>query len=107
MPSAAADMPVVEVDDRFHNLIPSRFPPVRPYERIADGRDDHFAAIECLTNPRLREKERLAGKPTPVDPESVRFQHWNHRSEKHKPELQSLRRISYAVFYLKTNNIDL
>src|SRR3546814_2632928 len=78
MPSAAADMPVVEVDDRFHNLIPSRFPPVRPYERIADGRDDHFAAIECLTNPRLREKERLAGKPTPVDPESVRFQNWNH-----------------------------
>src|SRR3546814_16687551 len=26
----------------------------------------------------LREKERLAGKPTPVDPESVRFQNWNH-----------------------------
>src|SRR3546814_12631016 len=78
MPSAAADMPVVEVDDRFHNLIPSRFPPVRPYERIADGRDDHFAAIKCLTNPRLREKVRLAGKPTPVDPESVRFENWNH-----------------------------
>jgi RES domain-containing protein len=78
MLSAVADMPVVKIDDEFHNLIPSRFPTVRVYERIAGGRDDEFAAIEELTNPRLREKERLTRGLAPVDQEHPRFQNWNH-----------------------------
>lgn len=78
MRSAEADLPVVRIDDRFHNLIPSRFPTVRVYERIAEGRDDHFAAIEEMTNPRVREKARLTRNLAPVDQEQPRFKNWNH-----------------------------
>lgn len=71
-------MPVVEIDDQFHNLIPSRFPTVRVYERIAGGRDDEFAMIEELTNPRVREKERLTRGLAAVDQEQPRYKNWNH-----------------------------
>jgi hypothetical protein len=78
MRNAVADLPVVEIDERFHNLIPSRFPTVRLYERIAGGRDDLFAAIEGLTNPRVREKERLTYGLARVDQDQHRFKNWNH-----------------------------
>ena len=78
MHSEAANLPVVDVDDQFHNLIPSRFPPVALYGRIAAGRDDQFAAIEELTNPRLREKERLTRGLAPTDQDQPRFKNWNH-----------------------------
>lgn len=78
MHNAVADLPVVEIDQRFHNLIPSRFPTVRLYERISGGRDDLFAAIEELTNPRVREKERLTHGLAPVDQDQPRFKNWNH-----------------------------
>lgn len=78
MRSEAANLPVVEIDERFHNLIPSRFPPVPVYERIAGGRDELFAQIEEMTNPRVREKERLTQGMAPVDQEQPRFKNWNH-----------------------------
>lgn len=78
MRSAAADLNVVEIDGMFHNLIPSRFPPVQLYERISGGRDELFYAIEEKTNPRVREKERLTRGLAPVDQQRPRFANWNH-----------------------------
>ncbi|MFD2263419.1 RES family NAD+ phosphorylase [Lacibacterium aquatile] len=71
-------MQVVEIDQDFHNLIPSRFPTIDVYERIANGRSEEFAKIEALTNPRLREKERLTRNSAPVDQNNPRFKNWNH-----------------------------
>lgn len=71
-------MPTVEIDRQFHNLIPSRFPTVEVYERIAEGRDDQFKAIEAMTNPRVREKDRLTRGVAPLDPEDPRLKNWNH-----------------------------
>ena len=78
MPSVAADPRAVDVDDVFHNLIPSRFPPVSVYERIAGGRDELFYKIEEMTNPRAREKERLTRGLAPVDQDHPRLRNWNH-----------------------------
>jgi hypothetical protein len=78
MRSEADNLPIVEIDERYHNLIPSRFPPVPVFERIAGGRDDLFYAIEEVTNPRVRERERLTKGLAPVDQEQPRFKNWNH-----------------------------
>lgn len=78
MPNAAADMQVIEIDQDLHNLIPSRFPTIDVFERIANGRSADFAAVESLTNPRLREKERLSRNLAPVDQNNPRFRNWNH-----------------------------
>lgn len=78
MHKEAADLPIVEIDERYHNLIPSRFPIVPLFERIAHGRDDLFAQIESMTNPRLAEKNRLTHGMAPVDQEQPRFKNWNH-----------------------------
>lgn len=78
MRNEAANLPVVEIDGEYHNLIPSRFPPVPVYERIAGGRDALFAQIEEITNPRVRERERLTHGLAPVDQEQPRFKNWNH-----------------------------
>jgi len=40
-----------------YRLVPSRFPPIHLFERVADVRDlDVVYAIEALTNPRLRQE---------------------------------------------------
>lgn len=78
MPSEVADMNMVEIDRRFHNLIPSRFPTVDVYERVAGGRDALFMEVEAMTNPRVREKERLTRGVAPLDPEDPRLKNWNH-----------------------------
>lgn len=75
-----------------YRVIPSRYPPVGPWDRIADPRDfEALAEIEALTNPRLREElgvlamipleRRMAGPgTTPImaafthlDPNGSRF----------------------------------
>jgi hypothetical protein len=76
MPNEAGDL--VELDETFLNLIPSRFPPVALFQRIANNRDDDVAQIESLTNPRLREKERLLSSAAAVDLDSPLVQNWNH-----------------------------
>ncbi|KTE16797.1 RES domain-containing protein [Sphingopyxis sp. H115] len=79
MHSEAAKLPIIAIDDdKFHNIIPSRFPTVRLYERIADGRDELFAKIEEITNPRVREKDRLTRGMAAVDQDQPRFKNWNH-----------------------------
>ncbi|WP_457349285.1 RES family NAD+ phosphorylase [Sphingomonas sp. UYP23] len=58
-------------------MIPSRFPTIDPFGRIA-GSEVDFAAIESLTNPRLREKMRLTAGLAPVDQSDPRLANWNH-----------------------------
>ena len=82
-------------------IVPSRFPPVGVYDRIADPADlDAVFAIEALTNPRLREeagalklvpKERRISGPgsTPV---MAAFTHLN-------PEGSRFSDGSWGVFY--------
>ncbi|MDJ0627613.1 MAG: RES family NAD+ phosphorylase [Rhodobacter sp.] len=79
MHNVAGDCNVKDVGDIFFVLIPSRFPPVPLYRRIADGYDDDIAAVAELHNPRLREKQRVLGNAgIAVDETSPRFQNWNH-----------------------------
>lgn len=78
MRNEAVNLPIVEIDERFHNLIPSRFPPVPVYERIAGGRDELFAQVEEITNPRVRERDRLTQGLAPIDQQQPRFKNWNH-----------------------------
>ena len=78
MPSAEDDLKVVGVDAVFYTLIPSRFPPVALFERIAnEAEQEAIAHIESLTNPRIRERRR-ALQTDDVDVDSPRFQNWNH-----------------------------
>lgn len=74
------DLPTVEVDQEFYLLIPSRFPPIELYERVANDaeQDNAFKEIEALTNPRLREKARILGVSSPGDAEPPQLQNWNH-----------------------------
>lgn len=79
MHNVVDDFDVTEIDDVFYLLIPSRFPPVPLYRRIAGGRDDEVAAVAELHNPRVKEKQRLLGqREVTVDDTSPRFQNWNH-----------------------------
>ena len=78
MLNAAADSPIVAVDQTFFVLIPSRFPPIAVYHRISNGNDDEIAAIESLTNPRLAEKRRLMTHRPDFDEKSPSLQNWNH-----------------------------
>lgn len=78
MPNEVDNYPIIDVDAAFFTLIPSRFPPVDLFERIAAGRDDEVAEVENLTNPRIRAKERLSKSSLHVvDDEPARFHSWN------------------------------
>ncbi|MDO1529683.1 RES family NAD+ phosphorylase [Fulvimonas sp. R45] len=86
---------------RAYRIVPSRFPPVGVFDRIADPADlDALFAIEAMTNPRLREeagelelvpKERRISGPgsTPV---MAAFTHLN-------PEGSRFSDGSWGVFY--------
>lgn len=79
MHNAVDDFDVKQIDDAFYLLIPSRFPPVPLYSRIAGGCDDVVAAVAELHNPRVKERQRLLGQAgINVDEASPRFQNWNH-----------------------------
>ena len=54
------------IDWRAHRIVPSRFPPVGPWDRIADPADfESLAEVEALTNPRIREElSSLSDWPT-------------------------------------------
>src|SRR3546814_4287674 len=82
--------------------------------RIGDERCQHAAGVRHVRNrsPHLRFDQRICGLAMPAtdEGEAARlrlFRRWagkgeEERSEEHTPELQSLMRISYAVFCLKT-----
>ena len=84
-----------------HRLIPSRFPPVGLFDRVADAADlEAVFAIEALTNDRLREEagslalvpleDRIAGPGT--TPIMAAFTHLN-------PEGSRFSDGSFGVYY--------
>jgi hypothetical protein len=72
------DFPRRHWDQDWYRLIPSRFPPVDVYERLAPELRAVAQETEALTNPRLAAKARLTGGPASVDENSPRLQNWNH-----------------------------
>jgi hypothetical protein len=89
------------IDWRAHRIVPSRFPPVGPWDRIADPADfEALAEIDALTNPRLREElgvlalippeRRVSGPGT--TPIMAAFTHLN-------PEGSRFSDGTYGVFY--------
>lgn len=78
MPNAVDDLPIEKVQTNYFLLIPSRFPPVSLYKRIAAGRDEEISDIAELFNPRVKEKRRLTGNlSTTIAETSPRVQNWN------------------------------
>jgi hypothetical protein len=73
-----ADFPFIEIDQTGYNLIPSRFPPVPLYERLNSSRSSDFSEVEILTNPRLKEKQRLSQRQMARDERCPSLQNWNH-----------------------------
>src|SRR3546814_12178442 len=72
------------------------------------------AALACIVNwltlmpkPMLGQRVRLQPRAVDERLEAMKWiwPLWKRRSEEHTSELQSLMRISYAVFCLKKNNI--
>lgn len=78
MLNAADKFNIVSVERRFYTLIPSRFPPIDLYERIAGLHSAAIADIEALTNPRLRERSRILDGINATDASSPHLQNWNH-----------------------------
>jgi hypothetical protein len=78
MPSVAGDYAAQAIEQQFCTLIPSRFPTVDVFARVANDRSPELAAIESLTNPRLREKERILNGVDAVDGNGPLLQNWNH-----------------------------
>ncbi len=101
MSAGPGAVPSSTVEGRVHRLVPSRFPPVGPWDRIASPDDfEALAEIEGLTNSRIREelgvlatvpRERRVSGPgtTPV---MAAFTHLN-------PEGSRFSDGSYGVFY--------
>lgn len=71
--------PLRHIDEDWHRLIPSRFPPVDLYERFGVPELSAVAKeVEDKTNPRLRVKAWLLGKTPDLEESSARLQNWNH-----------------------------
>ncbi|HDZ74952.1 MAG TPA: RES domain-containing protein [Aurantimonas coralicida] len=78
MPSVVADYSAEDINQLFFTLIPSRFPTIDVFARIANNRSPELAEIESLTNPRLRERDRLMQGAQVVDGNGPLLQNWNH-----------------------------
>src|SRR3546814_3366315 len=61
--------------------------------------------IAITAPPRIRPWRRLRGRPRPDLADTLPVRLLRFRSEEHTSELQSLMRISYAVFCLKKKTI--
>jgi len=78
---------VVDVHQTFFTLIPSRFPTIDVFARVANDRSQELAELESLTNPRLRERDRLLHGAQVVDGNGPLLQNWNHAPfTYHNPE---------------------
>tara|TARA_R110002124_G_scaffold159631_2_gene326901 strand:+ start:9870 stop:10586 length:717 start_codon:yes stop_codon:yes gene_type:complete len=76
---SVAEFDVVQIKgEQFYNLIPSRFPTIRVFERINPERHDEIAELESQTNPRLKEKQILLSGSPDVDTDIPAVQNWNH-----------------------------
>lgn len=67
-----------DIDKLFFTLIPSRFPTIDVFARVANDRSSELAEIESLTNPRLRERDRIMNGAQVVDHNGSLLQNWNH-----------------------------
>src|SRR3546814_18048591 len=84
-----------------------QIPPALPREQVAHLRHPH--RVVGIGEPQRRDRRPLADEDHDMDnePDDQRHPHRRpprlkgHRSEEHTSELQSLMRISYAVFCLK------
>ncbi len=74
----ASEYASVDVDQMYYTLIPSRFPTVDVFARVAGSRSSELAEIESITNPRLRERDRLMNGARVVDGNNPLLQNWNH-----------------------------
>lgn len=74
----ADDFTLVNVDETLFTLIPSRFPTIDVFARVMNDRSEELAAIESITNPRLRERDRLLKGAQVVDGNGPLLQNWNH-----------------------------
>ncbi len=75
---ARNDLASIDIDQTFYALIPSRFPTVDVFARVASGRSSQLAEIESITNPRLRERDRITKGAQIVDANAPLLQNWNH-----------------------------
>lgn len=76
---SVADFDIVELNSqKLYNLIPSRFPTIRVFERINSNRHDEIAELETLTNPREKAKREILNQIDVVDAGSPVVQNWNH-----------------------------
>src|SRR3546814_9773550 len=80
--------------------------PIHPFRRVGDRRADlrHIiaAGADCQRGPRFSSDVIGADLGWP----DIRLECASWRSEEHTSELQSLMRISYAVFCLKKKSIN-
>ena len=74
----ADDFTVADVEETLFTLIPSRFPTIDVFARVTNERSEELAAIESMTNPRLRERDRLLRGAQVVDGNGPLLQNWNH-----------------------------
>src|SRR3546814_4573501 len=97
----SSDLPPHIADDDRRKLPPARLAD-RP--RKAEGQPAPARARrDAVARPRTLARRRAGSRHIDGDPRSGRAGHRHHRrrSEEHTSELQSLMRISYAVFCLK------
>lgn len=78
MRNVADEFIAEDIEQLFFTLIPSRFPTIDVFARVANDRSDALAEIESLTNPRLRERDRLMNGAQVVDGNGALLQNWNH-----------------------------
>lgn len=78
MRNVADEFIAKDIEQPFFTLIPSRFPTIDVFARVANDRSHALAEIESLTNPRLRERDRLMNGAQVVDGNGPLLQNWNH-----------------------------
>jgi hypothetical protein len=96
---AKLSYPACDIDQDWYRLIPSRFPPIDPYERLGSATVRALAAeSEALTNPRQASKARLTKGTASLDERSPRLQNWNHAPFTYKnPEGSHFLEPAYGV----------
>ncbi|WP_199775024.1 RES family NAD+ phosphorylase [Sphingopyxis sp. MG] len=78
MRNVADEFVAEDIEKLFFTLIPSRFPTIDVFARVANDRSSELAEIESLTNPRLRERDRIMNGAQVVDDNGSLLQNWNH-----------------------------
>lgn len=99
----------LQLDAAYYRLIPSRFPTVDVYRRIAPSeRWPALNEVELLTNPRQKERAAILGTEA-VDGAPPRLQNWNHAPFVYTdPDGSHLLRGGFGVLELaETKNIAL